>query len=153
MQSVIRRLPKRLVEQKAQRLDYAANRLKQVFQSQLSMRKQRVLMLRQRLNQVSPQVKVAQQRKLLLDARRLLNQETERLLHRYRVQLQGRRETLEALNPQKLLDRGYSITTDAEGNVVSSARQLKPGSILKTRLQDGEVASIVTKDSNQPELF
>ena len=54
------------------------------------------------------------------------------------------REKLSLLSPYSVLDRGYSLTTDATGAVVKSSDQLKPGDRLVTRLAKGEVESIVS---------
>jgi exodeoxyribonuclease VII large subunit len=44
---------------------------------------------------------------------------------------------LEALSPLGVLRRGYSLTTTAEGRVVRSARDVRAGDRLRTRLADG----------------
>ncbi|HTX22312.1 MAG TPA: exodeoxyribonuclease VII large subunit [Candidatus Aquilonibacter sp.] len=49
---------------------------------------------------------------------------------------------LNALGPEQVLSRGYSITTDAaSGRVLRDAGKIKPGQKLKTRLKAGEVFS------------
>lgn len=50
---------------------------------------------------------------------------------------------LSALNPEATLARGFSITRNAEGKVVTSASSLKTGDLLRTTLADGEVESDV----------
>jgi exodeoxyribonuclease VII large subunit len=50
---------------------------------------------------------------------------------------------LELVGPQQVLDRGYSLTTDAQGRLVRSAAAVKPGDLLTTRLADGQIASTV----------
>jgi len=52
------------------------------------------------------------------------------------------REKLEALNPELLLRRGYSITLNA-GKIVKDASLLHPGDLIETRLQKGTVHSVV----------
>ena len=52
------------------------------------------------------------------------------------------REKLEALNPELLLRRGYSITLSA-GKIVKDASLLHPGDLIETRLQKGTVHSVV----------
>jgi exodeoxyribonuclease VII large subunit len=67
--------------------------------------------------------------------------------------LKTRRETLHqlekrlnALGPEQVLARGYSITTDAAtGKVLRDAAKVKAGQKLKTRLKAGEVLSTVEK--------
>ncbi len=53
---------------------------------------------------------------------------------------------LEMLNPQRTLERGYAIVTDAKGAILRSPAQLKPRSTLTVRLADGsanvEVAGV-----------
>jgi len=51
------------------------------------------------------------------------------------------REKLALLSPYAVLERGYSLTTDADGAVVKSAGQVKSGDVLHTRLAQGEVVS------------
>lgn len=60
---------------------------------------------------------------------------------------------LEALGPQQVMKRGYSITTLKRGGViVKSSAQVKAGDKLLTRLADGTVESIA-QDSRQMSLF
>jgi exodeoxyribonuclease VII large subunit len=44
---------------------------------------------------------------------------------------------LELLNPQRTLERGYAIVTDAQGAIVRAPAQLKPHSALRLRLAEG----------------
>jgi exodeoxyribonuclease VII large subunit len=44
---------------------------------------------------------------------------------------------LEMLNPQRTLERGYAIVTDAQGAIVRAPAQLKPQSTLNLRLAEG----------------
>ena len=60
---------------------------------------------------------------------------------------QNRVERIEAslhlLSPRNVLERGYSITTDAaSGQVVRDAAEVQPGQRLKTRLNQGEIRSV-----------
>lgn len=72
----------------------------------------------------------------------------EALQHRagasMRTQLLQRREALNALsaqlellNPQRTLERGYAIVTDAAGAVMRDPAQIKPGQSLGVRLAEG----------------
>ena len=51
-------------------------------------------------------------------------------------------EKLEGLNPERLLQRGYSITLH-EGKVVKDAATLKPSDEMETRVRNGVIRSIV----------
>ena len=66
-------------------------------------------------------------------------------LHLQRVEsrLENASAKLKAYSPYGVLDRGYSLTTAADGSVVKDAKKLKAGDVLKTRLAKGEVESVV----------
>jgi exodeoxyribonuclease VII large subunit len=57
---------------------------------------------------------------------------------------------LELLNPQRTLERGYAIVTDAKGAILRAPAQLKPRSTLTLRLAEGSAQ--VGIDSVQPSL-
>ena len=57
---------------------------------------------------------------------------------------------LRLLSPGNVLARGYSITTDAAtGKVIRRAEQAKPGQTLHTRVQHGEIESVVLKPAQE----
>jgi len=66
-------------------------------------------------------------------------------LHRCQAHLAELRATLVSLDPTAVLERGYSITTNASGTVLRDASAVKPGERLKTRLARGEFESEVKK--------
>jgi exodeoxyribonuclease VII large subunit len=58
------------------------------------------------------------------------------------------RRLLGAYDYRRQLERGYSVTRDESGRVVRSASELRAGDRMRTRLADGEVASIVSADGD-----
>ena len=68
-----------------------------------------------------------------------LRQALDRAAHR----LARAEAALKLLNPLETLKRGYSITLDGEGRVVTRSTALRKGDALVTRLADGDVASVV----------
>jgi exodeoxyribonuclease VII large subunit len=57
---------------------------------------------------------------------------------------------LGAYDYQRQLERGYSVTRDATGRVVRTAAAVDAGSLLFTRLSDGELVSKVTAAAEGP---
>jgi exodeoxyribonuclease VII large subunit len=101
---------------------------------------------RQRLLRVRPaQLLERRQRNLLELDRRLREQISQRLIgHRSRFAMLESRLCL--LSPTNVLDRGYSITSDAAtGKVIRDAEEVSPGQALKTRLKKGEIRSVVAE--------
>ena len=75
------------------------------------------------------------------------------LLRDRRAQLENYHRQLEALSPQAVLKRGYSITMlKKTGKILRSAAEVRIGDKLVTRLGDGEIESAV-QDSKQMSLF
>lgn len=72
-------------------------------------------------------------------------------LDRATASLDARRRLLVAYNPDRLLERGWSLTVDAEGRAVRSVDDLSVGDTIMTRLRDGSITSTVadtkTKES------
>ncbi len=64
----------------------------------------------------------------------------------------ARSAQLEALSPQRILERGYTVTRLAQGSVVRSAADVREPDRLVTRFADGEVTSVV-EDEQRPKLF
>ena len=61
-----------------------------------------------------------------------------------RNQVRSLSSRLDALNPRNVISRGYSMTTDERGNIVTSVKQIAEGDTLKSVLKDGTITSKVT---------
>ena len=76
------------------------------------------------------------------------------LLQQRRNQLLQRQQLLQALSPQRWLARGFAILESPEGTVFRSVREVKEGSDLVVRLNDGTVdvkaQSIRPSSTEQP---
>ncbi|STZ76387.1 exodeoxyribonuclease VII large subunit [Bergeriella denitrificans] len=78
----------------------------------------------------------------------------------FRILLQQRRQTLEkqsalleAVSPQHILERGFSVVKNTRGQVVRSAAALKQGQKLHIVFADGETDVRVTGEAAQGDLF
>jgi len=118
--SYVFREPRNLVGQYAQRIDALGMRMEHELRNGARSGKQRIDEVGLRLMH---ELKTAREAK----ARRL-----ERLSSQ-----------LGALSPLGVLSRGYSVTSDAEGNLVTDAAAVKAGDTMRTRLAKGTVESEV----------
>ena len=71
-----------------------------------------------------------------------LNQSILNLLNKEKQLLEHKKATLEALNPQNVLNRGFTLTVDELGRPVK-IKEIKPGNTVKTIFSDGELTSEV----------
>ncbi len=56
------------------------------------------------------------------------------------------REKLEAINPMRVLERGYTLVTDTAGKVLTRAQQAGEAERIRVRFADGTVNAAVMKD-------
>jgi exodeoxyribonuclease VII large subunit len=82
-----------------------------------------------------------------------LEQDMTAALERKSQRVEGLSHFLEAVSPNRVLQRGYSITTrKKDGAIVRSPKDVKAGERIVTHVADGEIESRVD-DANQPRLF
>ncbi len=65
------------------------------------------------------------------------------LLANARQQLEQRTELLQALSPQRLLQRGYALLHGSNGQLVRSIKQVHAGDVLQVAVADGRIESVV----------
>ncbi len=76
---------------------------------------------------------------------RQLQNYLKNLVREKRQEFQNTIGRLQALSPLGILERGYSLTFDAQGILLKDARQVKLGETILTRLFQGKVYSKVEK--------
>lgn len=100
--------------------------------------------LAQRLMRMKPSMALGRRREALAELQCRLVERPKWHLERYQSRLAHANAKLRLLSPQNVLERGYSITTDAiSGRVIRRAKDAEPGQTLATRLQEGIVRSVV----------
>ncbi|MGB0582287.1 MAG: exodeoxyribonuclease VII large subunit [Limisphaerales bacterium] len=138
------RHPRRRLAEDFQRFDDTREEFQNTAKSALQDRRQSLRDLNQRLN--------AQPLSQLIDLHRQRIEElTRRLIESARSLLQTKdahtkdlSNRLRLLSPQSVLDRGYSITTNAAtGELIKSPDQAPNDTQLKTTVRDGEIVSTV----------
>lgn len=104
---------------------------------------------RQRLSHLEQRLRPSLQRRLLDAARDLAALEARivpalpRRLEAADRRLDALARHLDAVGPQRVLDRGYSYTLGPGGKLLRSKSQTKPGDTLTTVLGDGKIRSVV----------
>ncbi|MGM9538826.1 MAG: exodeoxyribonuclease VII large subunit [Candidatus Onthomonas sp.] len=85
-------------------------------------------------------------KRVLLDWQqsRLLSQ-MQSLTHTQRNRLSALAAALDAMSPLKVLARGYSLTQDEGGKLLTSVEQVQPGQGIQVRLSDGSLDCTVMK--------
>ena len=135
------RRPAAMLEPHRRRIDDAARELVQELRNQLGERERRVAGLERRLVAASPRASIVANR-AALDARLVrISRAVEVRVERARRRISASSRTLDAVGPQQVLARGYSITLDDAGGIVRDPALVKAGDLLQTRLESGTLHS------------
>jgi exodeoxyribonuclease VII large subunit len=107
---------------------------------------------RRRLDMANAGVRHHDLRRVLAGVRRDLQAQLAALLASGRAQLLRHRSRLEqlqarlqGLSPLNILDRGYALVFDAQGQLVKDAAQVQSGQEIRARLAKGEITASVKK--------
>ena len=139
-----RQHPTHQLQRQSQQLDELEIRLKRAMDNGLRSAEQRVERLHYKLNLHSPAHKLANQQASMIRLEQQLIDAMNKRLTYQRHQLALAAETLDAVSPLATLKRGYSISQNAQGDVVTSTKQMKSGDTLVTRLADGTLFSTIS---------
>jgi exodeoxyribonuclease VII large subunit len=99
----------------------------------------------QSLKAHDPKRELVARRNSLVDLHRRFAAQAPRLLQNAQERFRRVEGFLRVLGPEATLRRGYSITTDAAGNVIQTATAVRRGSRIKTRVADGAFDSDVVE--------
>ena len=76
-------------------------------------------------------------------SQRLIDLHPGRLLETRRQVLSQQRQLLQALSPAHLLERGFTLVRDAQGGLIRSLNQVKPGETIAVELRDGRLQALI----------
>lgn len=134
----------RLAEQQ-NRLDQLQHRLVQTQQHRLQQQQHRLSELALKLQARSPERQLALLKQKLATLQHGLRQGMQQSLKNSGQQLGLLSRQLNAVSPLAVLERGYSVTFNEQGEAVRDANVLKAGDQITTRLHQGSVQSQVIK--------
>lgn len=111
--------------------------LKLAMDRYLQDRLDRVDLLQQRLGRLRPDRQWQRETERLTDLRRRLGMAMQHRLDREQQRQQALNQTLRSLDPNQVLQRGYSLVRNDQGAIVRRAAQTQPGDRLRIQLADG----------------
>lgn len=131
----------------ANELDYMVDRLEQQLRRQL---RQQIERIDRAVHSLDRQARQQITQFTALDQRlRFAFENFQAMVAAKQQQISGFERLLQSLHPDRVLERGFTLTLDTAGRVLTSAKRLKPGATLTTRFSDGAVASRIVDKSNQ----
>ncbi len=134
-----------LAQQKNDELQMA---LQRAILSKLESAKQRDNINRERLSSLSPKHALSSAKQRLEYANSALPKLMQARLIKKQNQFNSATEKLNIVSPLATLTRGYSITTNKDGKVISDQAQIKDGELVKIRLANGELNANITRQTD-----
>lgn len=133
--------PRQRLQQQAQQLDALCRRLDQAAGRRLERSVGRHALLSARLERGRPRLEDHQ--RAITRLSQTLDRAMMSGLAQRRRRLAALSQTLEALGPRSVLERGYSITRDAQGKIVKNGLDLKVGETLQVEFGRGSAQARV----------
>lgn len=152
-QHEIFRRPTDRIDDLRMKLDDRQRSLLQALQNKLQNSLRRLDKNAAKLAEWHPRNTLALQRSHLTATQVRLQRAMQNHLQRQAEKITGLSVHLEAISPQRVLERGYTVTRlKKTGVILRNSSQLRQHDHIVTRFQDGEVESTV-EDQQQPKLF
>lgn len=131
--------PQRRLENANLTLDDLTNRLNSRLREVLQRKKTELSETRERLQAQSPATKIRLFAQKLDFWRTRFEQTSSQNLKLRKERVEQLERRLGTLNPRAVLNRGYALMKDSEGEVVTRVTELKKGSLLTAEFSDGEI--------------
>ena len=136
--------PQHILQSQSQQLDHLEMRLHQVMNQKLTNHQHQLSRVEQRLSHQHPRLVLDQYRRSLAQLQQRLERNAQEAVRNRQNQLESQARLLHSVSPLNVLNRGYSISLNEEGQALHSARDLKPGDVIETRLKSDRIKSQIT---------
>jgi exodeoxyribonuclease VII large subunit len=137
------REPRRLIIERQQRVDQLEMRFSEIWKNTLQQRRAGIAKMLAILSAFRPERWLQAKRGELGGLETRLKRTAATRLDSRKSRITELANFLRLLGPRQTLERGYSITLDANGSVVRFVQSLKVGERIRTKMADGEVNSVV----------
>ena len=135
------REPARKIENWAQSMDYLEDRLNRAVIHHLEQNRLRLSRHEVAVNSWNPEKAIVDGREQSQRVLAALYDSLDRNVAAKEEQLKRIQELLEAIGPDKTLQRGFSMTLDESGSPIFDAGELADGQVITTRYSKGETKS------------
>ena len=137
--------PLTMLKEQSQSLDNVEIRLAAITQSIMSGAKQNLQLAAAQIYQSSALERFGKHEDRLKNNLNSLNSQIKNLIDKKKLMLASINSNLKAINPLAVLDRGYAIVMNKNGQALKSSKDLKVGDVVTTRLAEGGFSSNVSK--------
>jgi exodeoxyribonuclease VII large subunit len=144
------RAGQRTIAEARQRLDGGQERAASALRQIIAKRRRLLDDCARRLAALHPKARLARDRHEMVELQRRLEARIRRMLDERKRAFAAAAGKLDALSPLAVLERGFSLTRDESGHVITSAAQVKPGDAVEVKLARGTLdCRVESSDSDE----
>lgn len=143
--SYIFKQPERLYDSYVQRIDMLNERLNNALQQSINSADKRINDLIYNLKINSPKNRINEQKQILKVEQKQLVRNISLLLENKDNKVKQLISSLDHLSPLKVMSRGFSYTTDSNGNVIKKISDVKKSDEIQLKLIDGTAKATVNE--------
>ena len=137
--------PLTMLKEQSQSLDNIEMRLANTIQGIMGNAKQNFQLATTQIYQSSALQRFGNYEDRIKTNLRSLNSQMKNLIDKKKLMLESITTNLKAISPLAVLDRGYAIVMNENGQALKSSKDIKVGDTVTTRLGDGGFTSNVSK--------
>ena len=137
--------PLTMLKEQSQSLDNIEMRLANTIQGIMGNAKQNFQLATAQIYQSSALQRFGNYEDRIKTNLRSLNSQMKNLIDKKKLMLESITTNLKAISPLAVLDRGYAIVMNENGQALKSSKDIKVGDTVTTRLGDGGFTSNVSK--------
>lgn len=137
------RSPKQRLEEQYLKLDSIFEKLVTSQKNNLIKKQTSLKLTALALQAESPATKIIAESHSLNTLKESLLNGTNNIIFNQKSNFEILKEKLQTLNPNQILNRGYSITFDSSGNVITDSNSVADGELIETKVQKGSIKSRV----------
>lgn len=133
------RYPKQLYQQKEQDLDRNLDQLERIMKQIMDRKRDQYKYINKRVRKSHPYEKFLRAHDKLNTTTRNLEKGASSILKEKQMNLGQAISKLNAMNPLKVMERGFGVVYDQQENLVKSIKQIEAGESISVQLSDGKV--------------
>ena len=137
------RNPNKELEEYAQKLDQLEIRLLKSIQYKLSVSKEKTQSLNTRFNNQNPLGHYSLQHKQIASHSSRLENALKRQIENKKLKFSSLAQRLDSISPLQTLQRGFSITKNQQGEIVSSCDQVSENDAINVQIKDGTLQGVI----------
>jgi exodeoxyribonuclease VII large subunit len=134
-----------VIRRREQRVDDLVYRLAQAERKSIQKNMRRLDVASTRLRHLDLRLRLSYFHKQLDTHAATMNAAMQNGLARRRARLDHLTAQLQALSPTNILERGYALVFDADGNLVKDAAQQAPGNEIRAQVAKGKIVATVKR--------